>query len=295
MSKTNSIPLISYLRLMRLPNTFTAMADVIAGYLIVMGPEIAWIDLLGLLLSTSCIYSAGCVLNDISDCGRDALEHPLRPIPSGRVSVREAAIMALILYIIGLTGAFLAGSKPVITALVIILFSILYNFVTKDFMIIGPLTMAACRAFNLILGMSPALSFDPHILLFPVATLCYVFFITALSRFEEGVSLGKGKALIFGSAFIAIAATLFLGTAQLYLKDCLIFLVILLLVTSPPLFIGLYRPGPLTLARAITFLILGIPILDAVYVSSIQGLPYGVPVALCAAPSVVLSRFFYVT
>ena len=114
--------IIAYLQLARFPNIFTAMADVLAGYIIVIGPAIEWSEILGLLLCTSCIYGAGCVLNDVSDRKSDMLEHPHRPIPSGRVSVREALIFACILYTVGLTAAFYAGLKSFAVALVLLVF-----------------------------------------------------------------------------------------------------------------------------------------------------------------------------
>jgi hypothetical protein len=42
-------------------------------------------------------------------------------------------------------------------------------------------------------------------------------------------------------------------------------------------------------------MVLGIPLLDAVYSSGVQGWPYGVVVALCILPAVFLSRYLYVT
>jgi hypothetical protein len=47
--------------------------------------------------------------------------------------------------------------------------------------------------------------------------------------------------------------------------------------------------------KAVKYLILGIPLLDAVYVSGIQGWVYGIPVSLCVLPPTVISRHFYVT
>ncbi len=71
------------LQLIRLPNLFTAMADVLAGYLIVTGAAVRWDILLPLLLATACLYAAGCVLNDFHDREIDRRERPFRPIPSG--------------------------------------------------------------------------------------------------------------------------------------------------------------------------------------------------------------------
>ena len=93
MNETDTPPrpgstLLGYLQLLRLPNVFTAIADVLMGFLVthaVIQPGEGWI--LALLATTSVLlYMAGMVLNDVFDADVDARERPWRPIPSGRVS-----------------------------------------------------------------------------------------------------------------------------------------------------------------------------------------------------------------
>ncbi|HEX8947610.1 MAG TPA: UbiA family prenyltransferase, partial [Dissulfurispiraceae bacterium] len=86
--------IFAYLRLMRLPDIFTAIADVLAGYLIASGPHVKWPEIAHLILSTSAIYAGGCVLNDLLDKKADEKDRPDRPIPSGMVSVREAFLLS---------------------------------------------------------------------------------------------------------------------------------------------------------------------------------------------------------
>ena len=81
---------LAYLQLMRFPNIFTAVADVMAGYFIVLGSGFQWPALFGLCIATSAFYAGGCVLNDICDRELDAAERPFRPTPSKKVSVKEA-------------------------------------------------------------------------------------------------------------------------------------------------------------------------------------------------------------
>ncbi|MGQ9575201.1 MAG: UbiA family prenyltransferase, partial [Thermoguttaceae bacterium] len=82
----------AYFELLRLPNIFTALADVMMGFLFThaaIGPRQRW--MLGFLLAASgLLYAAGVVLNDLWDREVDARERPGRPIPSGRVSVGAA-------------------------------------------------------------------------------------------------------------------------------------------------------------------------------------------------------------
>ena len=65
-------------QLMRLANVFTAIADVLAGYLIVAGADMRFSVLLSLIFSSAAIYAGGCVLNDICDLQVDLILYFLR-------------------------------------------------------------------------------------------------------------------------------------------------------------------------------------------------------------------------
>ena len=55
----------AYLELVRLPNLFTAVGDIVAGYLIVAGGvDVSWGVLAILNASSVCFYAGGVVLND---------------------------------------------------------------------------------------------------------------------------------------------------------------------------------------------------------------------------------------
>jgi len=69
-----------YLELMRLPNVFTAVAGAAMGFLFVCEPITAtdaWL-LVFLLASSSLLYLAGVVLNDVFDMELDAHQRPDR-------------------------------------------------------------------------------------------------------------------------------------------------------------------------------------------------------------------------
>ena len=145
----------AYLQLVRLPNIFTAIADIIAGYLLVRCSQISVVELGGLIISTSGIYGAGCVYNDLCDLKIDRIERPFRPLPSGKISSRAAAFLTVFLFAMGLAGAALAGFRSFLIATVLIILVVFYDRLTKDILILGSLNMAACRGGNLLLGMSP--------------------------------------------------------------------------------------------------------------------------------------------
>ena len=171
-----------FLELIRLPGMFTAHADILAAFLIT-GLGFEKIDiLLLLLLSSSCLFSAGMALNDYFDYEIDSKERPQRPIPSGRVSRSSALVMGLCLLGAGIGFAFFAGIRPFCISLALGAAILLYDGLLKDTPFLGPLTMASCRYFNLLMGLS-VLPFTGWAFI-PLITGIYIFGVTVLSQKE---------------------------------------------------------------------------------------------------------------
>jgi len=154
--------LLGILQLMRLPNIFTAMADVAMGFLFVKGDaDLADWWVLGLLLgASSMLYVGGVVLNDVVDRELDAVERPHRPLPSGRVTLTAACIFSGILLLAGIalgwTAALAVGKLlPGIVASLLLACILIYNGLLKT-TLLGPPTMGGCRMLNVLLGMSVA-------------------------------------------------------------------------------------------------------------------------------------------
>jgi heme o synthase len=78
-----------------------------AGLLSVCCPVHGWQTLLGLVLTLFCAVSGSTVLNMVYDRDIDArMERTARrPLPSGRISVREALLIGLTLSLVGVVGA----------------------------------------------------------------------------------------------------------------------------------------------------------------------------------------------
>ena len=183
--------------------------------------------------------------------------------------------------------ASLAGRTSFVVASILTLLVISYDIFTKEMPVAGPMIMAACRGMNLLLGMSSALSWSVFALVFPVITFAYVFSLTTLSHFEVDGGLGGKGRIVSLSLFLVVFVLLIMKMTHSMAADGLIYLGILILFAGLPLLIGFLKPTPDHVGRAVKFLILGIPLLDAVYVSGLHGWAYGIPVALCMVPSMV--------
>ncbi|MBX9792201.1 MAG: UbiA family prenyltransferase [Pirellulales bacterium] len=102
----------AWLELVRLPNVFTALADILLGFYFtheLHATEELWPALALLLISSAAIYTAGMALNDYFDRAVDARLRSGRPIPSGRVSAPAAARLGWSLLAIGFVAAAGAG------------------------------------------------------------------------------------------------------------------------------------------------------------------------------------------
>ena len=153
-------PLFAWLQLLRLPNVFTAVADVAMGYL-VTHRNLERPAHFALLAIASCLlYLSGMVINDVFDADVDAQEQTSRPIPSGRISRQAAAALGWSLWTSGLLAAFIVSAvardwRPSGVAMLLAIGIFLYDRVLKQTSI-APIVMGACRMLNVLLGMSLA-------------------------------------------------------------------------------------------------------------------------------------------
>lgn len=214
--------LLDYLRLMRVSNVFTVVADVSMGFLLVR-PELAPLDVFAVLIVASVLlYSAGMVLNDVFDLPRDRRERPERPIPSGRVSLATARRLGLALLLGGWVAGGVAGFLPgtvsdwgwrsglIATVLVVMILG--YNGVLKR-TAAGPLAMGCCRLLNILLGMSAGVPMveDWNIMGFGAAQLTaaagiglYVTGVTWFARSEATTSQRGQLGLAIGTMMLGI-------------------------------------------------------------------------------------------
>ena len=191
--------------LVRLPNVFTAPADVAMG---LAAAGASWEPRFALLFGASALaYAGGMALNDACDAELDAVERPNRPIPSGRIS-RSAAHLISALFLGGaLALAWCVGLRALIAAAALVSLIVLYDVRAKR-TAMGPLIMGLCRFFDAALGISVGAvglhAIGPAVLLFS-----WVFVITGVSRTRPWITLAarRTSSIVSGSPGIAQHAT----------------------------------------------------------------------------------------
>ena len=303
---------VAWMQFVRLPNVFTAAADVVMGFLftrqIPAGDD--WLPF-GLLVAASCcLYAGGVGLNDIADRALDAEERPERPIPSGRISLRAARnvvslLLGLGLCLAGAVAGLRGDARPLAVAGALGTAIVLYNLVLKP-TIVGPLGMGACRAANVLLGMS--LSPGPwgraH-LLAAAAVGTYIVGVTWFARQENDES---NRLSLFGATVVVLAAigSLMVLPEWVEPKDLVVqlrhdlepwhlLLGFLSLMTAWRAMQAIIGPSPDRVKLTVVQMIFTLVILDASIAFVVADVRGALHVLALLLPAVILSRWIHST
>ena len=195
---------MDYLRLLRLPNAFTAIADVAMGFLFVhqgLSPPLVFACL---AVASVHLYLAGMVLNDVWDVEIDRVARPERPLAAGRISVRTARRLGFGLLTLGVASGWLAGFlglvpeaivwRAGVVASLLAINVVLYDGVLKR-TVLGPVGMGICRFLNVLLGMAVAAPAGDHSLGLGFASYQFVpaagigLYIVGVTWFARGRKL----------------------------------------------------------------------------------------------------------
>jgi hypothetical protein len=298
--------LLPYAQLVRLPNAFTPVADIaLAAW--ASGALVGRTDVFACLLAASVLlYWSGMVWNDYFDIVQDRKERPARPLPSGRVSPRTAALLGTGLMLAGLGWAALADMRngcwlalPLAGALVAAI--LLYDAWLKRTWA-GPPAMGACRSLNILLGLS-ILGQGPPLWGFLLALVVgvYIAGVTWFARTEARVSsrqmLLAAAGVILASLFLALAVPALAQQSRPSLQPSVLFPYLLaafafyLALAFVP---AVRQPLPARVQPAIKRAVLGLVLLDALLASALVG-TVGLLLALLLLPGLVLGRWVYST
>ncbi|PHS17675.1 MAG: 4-hydroxybenzoate polyprenyltransferase [Blastopirellula sp.] len=322
--------LLTYAKLFRLPNVFTAWADIFMGYLVVS--QFADIDgkaslnpialFICLLVSSSLIYIAGMILNDYFDVEVDRQQRPDRPLPSGKVSTRLAAWLGFEFLIVGVLLAGLAGYlfpdhaeiawRGGAIAAMLATAVLLYDGVLKK-TVLAPLVMGSCRVLNILLGMSLAkqlapesdqifLGYDLGQLTVACAIGLFIVGVTWFARKEA--EAGHRTSLICGTIVMLLGIGLL---AAIPYTDSIVvslkmdqygwwgLLLLLSLVIIRRCVVAINDPQPKKIQAAVKQAILSLIIFDAAIVLAVCGPGWSVVVVALIIPMLWLGRWVYST
>lgn len=296
----------AYARLVRLPNVFTALADIILGGLAIrtLRPESdqGWLIWLLLMGSSACLYSGGMVWNDFFDLDQDRRERPFRPLPSGEISRGAAFRLGLFLLASGGLLALLAGWRadgwtwnPGVVASLLVAAILFYDGVFKRTWL-GPIGMGLCRFLNVLLGLTGGEGIGGGVGVY--LALIVGIYITGVTWFARTEAKTSGQGTLLGGALLMLVG-LFLAVPLpiqvtngspifLYLLVSLGFLVGL------PVCRAIAQPSSLKVQAAVKRAIMGLVVLDATLATVYAG-PAGLAILVLLIPALYLGRWIYST
>jgi len=296
---------LAYARLLRLPNVFTAMADIGLGALATDAVPEHIPRFLLVLGCSSVLYSAGMVWNDFFDVEQDRRERPFRPLPSGNVSTTTALVLGVLLLVIGLACAVVAdlaseGTTWQSSALAgcLVAAILLYDGWLKRTWA-GPLAMGACRFLNVLLGLSVAgQALAPLGLMLALVVGLYIVGVTWFARTEAALSQ---QSALRGAAGVMLGAILLALTLPVLSEQdrppSILFPYLLVafgLYLGAALLPAIARPMPTLVQAAVKRAVLGLILLDAVLATALAG-NVGLVLVLLLIPARMLGRWVYST
>lgn len=312
--------MLAYLQLLRLPTVFTAMADIVLGYVLthrfIYGPLptdenfpldriMGWNNpgqFFGLLAASACLYLSGMVFNDVFDRKQDAAERPGRPIPSGRVSVRSAVILGAGLMLAGTVAAALVSTISLQVALLLIVAILGYDAILKQTPL-GPLAMGTCRFLNVMLGASVQDQWFPDFLSLPQLAAAaglgvYITGVTLFARTEAKMSnrwqLTVAQ-IIMNCGFAILGWLIFTWKIPSPVVVPLAMLLVVAFTINRRAIEAVRDPSPAVVQAGIRVMLLSLVILDSTLVFWFLNTPdaasYGAMHALATAVLVIPAMF----
>ena len=289
-----------YLRLMRPANIVTSVADVLAGIAIsgyfyhLTFTTNSFYPVVLLCLSTIGLYGGGIVFNDVFDAELDKVERPERAIPSGLVSLKEAALLGSFLLLWGIGFAFSYSNHAGALATGVAFFALLYNKVSKHYPFVGPLNMGLCRGLNLLLGISIALPMLEHFYYLAVVPILYIFSITMISQGE--VHGGNKRNLYIGGVLyaIVICAITFFAISQSQ-PAAIAFLLPFAWMIYRPLANAIKNPIGPNIGKAVKAGVISLILMDAAWAAAFGAIWAAVFIACLLPVSMRFAKMFAVT
>jgi hypothetical protein len=301
----------AFLQLFRLPNVFTAIADVMMGFLFVRPSLEPLRYSLPLIVASALLYTSGMVLNDVFDLEVDRRERPERPLPSGRIQVGLARWLGFEMLFVGTAFGIAAtvmhhDARPAIVAILLAAMIVAYNrFLKATF--VGPIAMGSCRFLNVLLGMSAAAGAWTGVNYLIAAGIgIYIVGVSWFARREADEQIHRGP-LIAGTILITIGIVLLawfpysslvdqtkiLPTLESYPQRWELVWILLGITIFWRCVHAILQPHPLYVQLAIRHCLLSLITFDAVITYAMRDIYWAALVLALVVPMTILSRWSY--
>ncbi len=192
------------------------MAVIIAEFIALSGRLEQWEA--GLGFATAFLMMASTMsMNDIFDREIDAINAPMRPIPSGQVGLLGASIVSAVLLVLSLTLSAAIDIESFGVALLAALLMMYYNIRGKRTGLLGNMIVSICVSLPFVFGGFTVRSFHPNLIIFTILA-----FLSNLGReIVKGIADMRGDmaknvrtvAVMYGPRKAAVSASLCIAFA----------------------------------------------------------------------------------
>jgi geranylgeranylglycerol-phosphate geranylgeranyltransferase len=163
-----------YLQLFRFGNCLMGVLGVIAGAIIAAGLDLAdhWGNIAIASFVVIWFIAGGNALNDHIDRDIDAVSHPERPIPSGRMTAGQALYASAFAFIVSIAASFLLRDVVSVAAVLIACALMLsYELFLKKRGFVGNVAIAVLTGMLFLLGGAVVLDIDAVVIVAAMAML----------------------------------------------------------------------------------------------------------------------------
>lgn len=144
--------LTSLLKITRPINVIITFISIIVAAIICHSESFSIQNVLLAAFSATLTAASGNIINDISDIEIDKINRPMRPLPSGKITIKEAYVLISTLIFISLFLAFLISFPVFIIVIVSHLLLFLYSKYLKRIPLLGNITVAFLTGLVFIFG-----------------------------------------------------------------------------------------------------------------------------------------------
>jgi len=144
--------LAAIIKIIRPINFLITFISVIVAAIISSPDKFSGLNVFLAALAASLVMASGNVINDIYDIGIDTINKPLRPLPSGSITIKEAYALYFIFIVTSIFISALVNEKALAIVLISILLLFFYSKYLKQIPLVGNITVAFLTGLVFIFG-----------------------------------------------------------------------------------------------------------------------------------------------
>ena len=144
--------LTTIIQLFRPLNFLITFLSVIVAAIICLPDKTLGLNVFIAAFTASLVMASGNIINDIHDIEIDKINKPLRPLPSGKITIKEANGLYILLVVISIILSYLVSEVALIIVLISILLLFFYSKYLKRILLVGNITVAFLTGLVFIFG-----------------------------------------------------------------------------------------------------------------------------------------------